>query len=56
MGDFLGVWCVRKEVIGLMIGLVGLGNGGKEYEKRRDNVGFMRIDEVWKKWDIGLNE
>lgn len=36
-----------------MILLVGLGNPGKKYEKTRHNLGFMVLDELLRKLELG---
>ncbi|MFZ5366099.1 MAG: aminoacyl-tRNA hydrolase [Patescibacteria group bacterium] len=33
--------------------IVGLGNPGKKYEKSRHNIGFMVVDELAQKWEVG---
>lgn len=36
--------------------IVGLGNPGKEYEKTRHNAGFMAIDEIASKLQVGIDQ
>ncbi len=38
-----------------MIIIVGLGNPTKEYENTRHNIGFMAIDELADKYNIGIS-
>ncbi|MGK2955290.1 MAG: aminoacyl-tRNA hydrolase [Solirubrobacterales bacterium] len=36
--------------------VIGLGNPGREYEKSRHNVGFMVVDELIDRWDLGKSK
>src|SRR3954452_17472744 len=36
--------------------IVGLGNPGKEYENTRHNLGFVIIDQLASKLNVGLNK
>ncbi len=33
--------------------VVGLGNPGREYESTRHNLGFMVVDEIARRWNVG---
>jgi PTH1 family peptidyl-tRNA hydrolase len=36
-----------------MILIVGLGNPGEKYKKTRHNLGFMVVDALARKWEVG---